>query len=458
MHRDRLLAWLPLYIILAFLGLGWILFGELITPARSVQIVTVVTQAAEQTTGTDAYSSTTSDASADPYAGERLFQASGWIEAAPLPTRATALLDGIVDEVFVLEGDRVSKDQLLATLISEDAEIELLEAQALLAEAEADVKRENALLGQSKAELNTHSLEVAASEAKLKELRDDEQRFLQAGKQAFSARDIDHATLRVQTREAEIVALEAQQSELSTEVEAQALAVETAKHRVKAAQAALQRAELDCSRTEIRSPIDGVVQKLFVAPGQKRLIGMDDPESATIAILYQPEHLQARIDVPLDKAALLSLNQPVILRSNLLPNREFQGVLTRIAGMADIQRNTLQTKVAIHNPDPLLRPDMLCRTEFLSIPRSGQKQINTRNGPIILFVPENALMNRNDMEAEVWTLDSNGENAQKRTVRLGTITRDKFVQITEGLNPGDPVILSAPTDLEAGERVRVSNP
>ena len=64
-----------------------------------------------------------------------LFQASGWIEPDPYPTRVPSLYDGIVDEVFILEGDTVKKGQKLVSLINDDARLALKFAQAQLDEA-----------------------------------------------------------------------------------------------------------------------------------------------------------------------------------------------------------------------------------------------------------------------------------------------------------------------------------
>ena len=50
----------------------------------------------------------------------------------------------------------------------------------------------------------------------------------------------------------------------------------------------------------------------------------------------------------------------------MLPNMKFDGRLTRISGEADLQRNTLQVKVQILNPDKRLRPEMLCQAKFFS--------------------------------------------------------------------------------------------
>jgi len=58
--------------------------------------------------------------------------------------------------------------------------------------------------------------------------------------------------------------------------------------------------------------------------------------------------------------------------------------------------------------------------------------------------------------ASVWSLDPDGEKAEKRSIRIGDLSRDGHVEVVEGLRPGDPIILNPPGDLVSGERVRAS--
>ena len=55
-------------------------------------------------------------------------QAPGWVEADPFSTYASALTQGIVESILVLEGDTVKAGQPVATLIRDDAEIDLRRA------------------------------------------------------------------------------------------------------------------------------------------------------------------------------------------------------------------------------------------------------------------------------------------------------------------------------------------
>jgi RND family efflux transporter MFP subunit len=460
--RDKLLAWFPLYLLIGFMLLAWLLFGHAFIPAREVAMTTVVTQKSELNSSESAtFTEETGAASSgrDPFLGEVIFQSSGWIEADPYVTRATTLLDGVVRDVFVLEGETVEKGQLLASLISEDAEIALLHAEASLAESNAHVEREASRVQQAEARVERHALQVAAFRAELEILFDDATRFEAVGAGAYSARDVKQAALRADAGKAELASLQAEAKELESEWATTRKEQDSAQRRVERADATLRQAQLNLSRTQIHSPITGVVQALYVTPGRKRMLGMDDPESATIAILYDPEKLQARIDVPLEEAAQLSLGQPVIVRSNLIPNREFEGFVTRIAGMADIQRNTLQVKVAVQEPDPRMRPEMLCRAEFLALPTTmGSSLRGASDGiqRVTVFVAEAALIERQGDRASVWSLDQTGEKAEKRSIRIGDLSREGHVEVVDGLRPGDPIILNPPTDLASGERVRAS--
>ena len=71
-----------------------------------------------------------------------------------------------------------------------------------------------------------------------------------------------------------------------------------------------QIAELDLNRTEIRSPINGIVLRLLAKPGARMMLHMDDMDAASAAILYEEGNLQARIDVPLNEAAKIYLDSP----------------------------------------------------------------------------------------------------------------------------------------------------
>jgi multidrug efflux pump subunit AcrA (membrane-fusion protein) len=214
-----------------------------------------------------------------------------------------------------------------------------------------------------------------------------------------------------------------------------------------AAAIAVQQAALTLKRTRVTAPVAGRVLRLLAAPGQKRMLGMDEENSSTIAILYQPDHLQVRVDVPLADAAGLQVGQQARIRCSILPDRVFRGEVTRITGEADLQRNTLQAKVRILDPIELLRPEMLCRVEFLGAAKSAGSVLEVASGELATWIPAAALR-----DAAVWICDPESKRVMRRPVRPSDELRDGYRRILEGLRPGEWVVL-APADLTDEQRV-----
>lgn len=458
-------ATLPWFLLLGFAGLAWMLFGKQLLPAKEVQLETVVTlrhledPEAQESPGDEVTVEEASESSRNPWEAPMRFQASGWVEPDPLPIKATSLVNGVVDSVAVLEGESVKKGDLLATLIREDFELDLATAESIAAAARSRLAVQEATIRTLDAREETLRKQVRAGELRCAELIDRRDRLKRAGGGAVAEGEIVQATLALQTHEAEVEALAASGEELARERDQLEAQREELKARVREAETEVARRRLALERTEIRSPVDGIVFRLHAVPGQKRMLDMDDPDSSTIAVLFQPGFLQARIDVPLEEASQLSVGQAVRLRSGFLPGEEFRGIVTRIVGEADLQRNTLQAKVKLQDPDPRLRPDMLCRAEFLSQELSDAEGAGARvkgaGNSVSLFVSVDALIERTEGEAVVWTPDAERKTLQRRTIQLGRLAKDGYLPVLEGLQPGDQVVIDPPADLEEGDRYRV---
>lgn len=427
----RMPAWLvPILILGSFALLFLALFRDRLLPAPEVRTAVVLATTVEGGESPAAASSSS-----------MLFQASGWIEPDPLPVKATALIDGVVDSVSILEGQEVKKGDLLATLIDDDAKLSLSAAEqnhrmlvssraAHLASIEAMKKK---LQGSSTRIVAARTTEDEAADrlARVKDL-----------KGAVSASDVVAARLRLEREESMHLSAQSEGSEIEAELERLNLETRAKDDGIAAAAVAVDQARLALERTRILSPIDGRVLRLAAAPGQKKMLLMDDPDSSTIAILYNPEKLQVRVDVPLADAAGLSVGQPAKIRCSLLPDKVFEGEVTRVTGEADLQRNTLQAKVRIQDPVAQLRPEMLCRVEFLGATRSA----GPVPGSLATWIPREALA-----DGSVWICDPESRRVARRPVQASPEIRDGMIRITQGIRPGEQVVLS-PQGLREGQR------
>jgi RND family efflux transporter MFP subunit len=372
-----------------------------------------------------------------------LFQASGWIEPDPLPIKATALIDGVVDEVHVLEGQLVKKGETLATLVDDDARLALAAAEenhrTLVAARDSQI----ASIASARKKLESVKAVHQAALTLQEDAADQHQRLSNLPKGTVPESDVISARLRHDRERLQSLAAGALSGEAEADIARLELETKVREAEIAAAVVKVEQAELALERTRIISPVDGRVLRLTAVPGQKKMLAMDDLESSTVAILYQPQKLQVRVDVPLADAAGLSVGQPAKIRCSLLPDRVFTGEVTRITGEADVQRNTLQAKVRINDPIDPLRPEMLTRVEFFG----NSSASGTDSGALAVWVPENALT-----DGGVWICDPESQRVTRREVQASAETRDGYTRITGGLRSGEQVVLS-PQGLRDGQRV-----
>jgi HlyD family secretion protein len=455
---KRRATWLlPAAILGGFAILFLLLFRDRLIPARTVEVAKALAIAAPAPSGTSATQSPSSTAPGAATSGRLMFQASGWLEPDPLPVKVTALTDGFIASVHVLEGASVKEGELIATLIDTDARLARDAAAADLAMREAELA---GLANSAKAtehKLAAERAGLVAAEADAEEAADRLARLDRTHGNAVPETERITARLDNSRRQAGVRVRQALIEQGGEELGGIRQETAAMAARVAADKAKLAQAELDLARTRITAPFTGRVLRLLAVPGQKKMAIMDDVDSSTVAVLYDPAKLQARVDVPLADAAGLTIGGPVRIRCNLLPDRPFEGVVTRINGEADLQRNTLQAKVRILNPADQLRPEMLCRAEFLepsaappapgvpgTVPGSNQP---AATGQIAVFVPESAIAG-----SEVWVCDPETSRVSARAIVATAESRDGYRRLDSGVRPGEWIVRN-PAGLREGQRV-----
>lgn len=463
---KRSLAWLlPLALILGFIIIIGLLFGERLVPRLEVNTAPAVTlKLGDKTTIPVPYEQKPLSPAKKPRSvkGDMIFQASGWIEPDPYVTYVSTLVNGIVDEVHVLSGDTVQKGQLLATLVDDDMKLDLQEATQREASLEARIKAHCSEVRILEAQKVTAKKVISAQESKLASATDDYERFKKVPDGVISKQQLAQAEIKQKEEDAKLAEAESKLPMIEAElhqIEMQRLAMTANLAELNTAKA---RSQLAYDRTKVRAPMDGTVLHLHANPGKKRILNMDDPKSAVIVEMYDPERLQARIDVPLTEASRLSPQQPVELISDLLPDTVFTGLVTSITGEADLQRNTIQCKVSIDAPDSRLRPEMLLRAKFFDWKNGDDTKsqnhstlsnsTNTSGERFAIYAPEAAIVKAPFIS--VWVV-SPRQTAELRKVELSTEQRDQHVRVLSGLMSGERVIMPPHTQLKEGKKIKI---
>jgi HlyD family secretion protein len=437
--RKRMAVWiLPLGLLLGFLLIFALLFRDRLVPAKSVEVVSAA--------GIEEKIKTVTSKKTSNIAGKLMFQASGWIEPDPLPIKATALTDGIIDSVHVYEGELVKKGDLLATLIRIDTQLERDAMAAKLAEIKASFDAHCVGTQIALQQMEVEKAGLAIAEADAEEASDKLRRYERLTTGAITEDEMLATRLNKKRRLAEVDAAKARIAGIAEELNQIAFEVLAIQSKIRNAEIDLAKAELAYARTEIKSPVDGRVLALKAAPGQKKMVAMDEEDSSTIAILFDPAHLQVRVDVPLADASGLSVGQRAKIRSNLLPDEVFEGEVIRIEGAADLQRNTLQAKVRIENPSDKLRPEMLSRVEFFETIIPTTDTVVESTG-IAVYIPKEAIQ-----DGHVWICDPDTKRAERRAVNASVI-KDGMALVSPEIRPGEWVV-TKPLDLKIGQRLK----
>ncbi len=476
---------LPLGVLLSFAAvLAWAARDSLL-PAKEVTVVPVfVSKTLQQAEGTP------------------LFTSAGWVEPSPFPISVTALAEGVVEKLLVVEGQPVEKDQPIAQLIRRDADLSLARARAETEMRAADVKTADAqlaaaktnleqpvqldaalaeteaLLARAQTELGNIKPQIQATEARLSLARQELDgkrtagegvvplRAIQRAQSEYDAANaaLDELNQRGPRLQKEIDALSrrrdaiAKQRELKTEeirrvAETQSnLASMTA--RLHQAQAEEQIAELRLERMLIKSPIAGKVLARVAREGT-RLMGLkseSDQDSSTVVTLFNPEKLQVRADVRLEDVPRLKPNQPVRIETAAVAN-SLKGRVLIVTSTADIQKNTLSVKVLIEEPPPQIKPEMLVKVTFLATaddtPRNGTEPIAKDR----IYIPKSLVMS-DDAGSFVWWADQAAGVARRRNVKVGSPGNDNLIEV-EGLSLSDKVIVGGREGLRDGQRITV---
>ncbi|HYE19843.1 MAG TPA: HlyD family efflux transporter periplasmic adaptor subunit [Tepidisphaeraceae bacterium] len=489
---------MPLAILAIAGGLLAYAARDALWPGVEVRVVPVVVRAGGGGTATSAAAPAAHGGSRS---GDVVAQAPGWVEPDPYALAASALTDGVVAEVLVLEGEPVTKGQVVARLIADDAKLALDRAAAELASRQAalsaaqetwdnPVERERAVAAaqalhdEAAADLTRLPLDLDAERARFKELAFEHESTAGIQTGAVSRVEAVRAKQRMDAQAALIRSLEAKRGMLEAKVRQHAAELAAAKeHRrlrteetraladakaaVRLAEAGVAEAKLRLERTEVKSPADGVVMRRMVEPGSKVVFGGDVAQSAQVVRLYDPRRLQVRVDVPLADAAKVGVGQAARVTVDVLPDRVFDGVVTRAGHEADVQKNTQQFKVSIKDPATEIKPEMLAKVRFLGGARptpgttKGGGNIVNSSAPNesaagsggTVFAPESLVRQDGDVRWAM-VLDSRAGRAVRRTVTLGSDRRDGWVAIATGLNPGDRLIVSD-RPVSDGQRVRV---
>jgi len=389
-----------------------------------------------------------------------LVKASGTVEAVA-SVDVSSQLSGRIAEVFVNFNDTITAGRPIAQIDPEIFAARANEAKAALRVARATAQVEKAALERAQvAVVNAQTArklaeaQSAANKARQDEAERDFLRKLELARTGSgSQRDLSQARA---LRDAGAADLRASLEQIQMKAEAIAIAVaerhmaeanlENAEAVVEQRQAALDQAELDLDRTVLRAPIDGIIIKRDVNPGQTVAVSLEAKTLFKIANDLREMEVHGKIDEA--DVGQLKVGQTARFTVDAYPDRTFSGRILQIRKSPEVVQNvvTYTTIVSAPNPDLLLLPGMTAQLrivvsdtgEVLKIP--GQALRFRPNGTGPAFGRQGANQAASTASATVWLVGGDGR-PNPVAVRLGA-SDDNSTALLEGpLDDGQQVIV-----------------
>ena len=184
----------------------------------------------------------------------------------------------------------------------------------------------------------------------------------------------------------------------------------------------------------IRAPFAGVLGFRRVSPGTLVTPGTPITNIDDVSII------KLDFTVPEVYLAALSTGQHVKAKSPAFPNDTFEGVLKTIDSRVDPVTRSVVARAHIDNPDKRLRPGMLLTVQV------------TRSTTSALAVREAALQ---QVANRTFVYVAKDGRASQRDVTTGQ-REPGFVEITDGLAAGDPVVTEGLIKLRDGTPIRTT--
>jgi HlyD family secretion protein len=338
-----------------------------------------------------------------------------------------AATDARVERLVLQPGSLVKPDSVLLEMSNP-------ELQRDAVDAEWQLKASQAELINTKVRLQKELLDQKAAAATVESDFHQAQLQAQTNDGLFKEGLVADLTLKLSKVRAEELQtrndIEHRRLEVYSDSAKAQIDVQEAKVEQLRALAQLKRSQLDALK--VRAGIAGVLQDLPLQIGQRVTPG------TTLAKVVQPNKLKAQLNIAETQAKDISIGQPASIDTR---NGVVAGKVARVD--PSIHNGTVTVDVAIVGDLPKgARPDLsvdgtieldrLADAVFVGRPAFGQEQ-----NLVSLF-----------------RVNSDGDEADRVKVKLGKSSVN-FVQIVDGLKPGDKVILSDMSAWDAYDRVRL---
>jgi HlyD family secretion protein len=356
---------------------------------------------------------------------------------------------GRIAELYVTEGNRVQQGQIIARMNSDRLQVQVEQYKAFLQRAQAELAEKRAgsrpeEIREATARMITAKASVASAQARLDRAKQELSRNQLLAREGAITRNSFEEFITKQREaqaslNAELSRLAEQQAALvKAQTGARVEEIAQAEANVAQAEAQLAYYQTQVNNTIIRAPFAGIITRRFAQEGDfvtptTSASSSEGATSASIAELSNGLEIEAKVSEA--NIAQISVGQTVEIQVDSYPNETFKGKVSLISPRA-VQENNITffpIKVALPENQTKLRLGMNVRLTFLSKPIKN-----------VLVIPLAAVVTQANGQTGVYVADTQNQT-RFQVIKVSTVSGDR-VRVLEGLNEGDRVLISPPSN------------
>lgn len=215
-------------------------------------------------------------------------------------------------------------------------------------------------------------------------------------------------------------------------------ALEDTRLQMENARANIAQINQQLSFTTVKSPINGVVNKLmveetsFVMPGNQ------------IAEIVQVDKLKIIVNVAEDNLSKIKEKQLVTIKTDVYPLTDFKGKVGNISVKADASRKFQVTIEVENTEDNQLRAGLFAEVLFDALESNNTKA---------MFIPREAIVGSLQNPSVYIVKDS---IVTLKKIKAGTVINGS-VTVLEGLQDGEEVVTKGIINLTEGTKIKITN-
>lgn len=339
-----------------------------------------------------------------PYQSLSILNASGYVVADKKASVASKITGRLVS-LYVEEGSKVKRGEIIAELESEDAK---------------------ALYEQALSNLESAKEGVNFSKAELDEAEKDFNRIKVLFQKGFATQsEYDLAEARLKKAIASLKSAEAN--------------FNLAKANVKSAQVSLD-------YTKIRAPFDGVILTKNADVGDIITpLGSSANAKAAVVTMADLNTLYVEADVSEAYIDKIKKKQPCIITLDGIPDKIFNGYVHMIVPTVDRSKSSVVVKVRFIDRDVKILPDMSAKVSFLERPLK-EEELQRK-----LIISKEAIKNEN---GRFYVFIVKNNFVEKREIFIEK-EENNFFYVKEGIKAGERIVNKPPANLKDRSKIKI---